>query len=99
MKYKDLNGDGVISTDDMGPVGYSDWPEVTYSLSGGFSWKGFDVSILFQGTDNVSTRFESASAYPFTADWRSEEHTSELQSRENLVCRLLLEKKKNKVRT
>src|SRR5690606_39569952 len=28
---------------------------------------------------------------------RSEEHTSELQSRENLVCRLLLEKKKEKV--
>src|SRR5690606_39859431 len=29
---------------------------------------------------------------PYT--YRSEEHTSELQSRENLVCRLLLEKKK-----
>src|SRR3712207_8808975 len=29
--------------------------------------------------------------------WRSEEHTSELQSRQYLVCRLLLEKKKNKV--
>src|SRR5690606_40245461 len=29
-------------------------------------------------------------------DPRSEEHTSELQSRENLVCRLLLEKKKKK---
>src|SRR5690606_40492130 len=28
---------------------------------------------------------------------RSEEHTSELQSRENLVCRLLLEKKKTKI--
>src|SRR2546427_8957258 len=28
---------------------------------------------------------------------RSEEHTSELQSQSNLVCRLLLEKKKNKV--
>ena len=27
---------------------------------------------------------------------RSEEHTSELQSRRNLVCRLLLEKKKKK---
>src|SRR2546421_7553845 len=26
--------------------------------------------------------------------WRSEEHTSELQSRSDLVCRLLLEKKK-----
>src|SRR2546430_10017367 len=31
-----------------------------------------------------------------TADRRSEEHTSELQSQSNLVCRLLLEKKKNK---
>src|SRR5436309_15190834 len=31
-----------------------------------------------------------------TLNARSEEHTSELQSRENLVCRLLLEKKKNK---
>src|SRR2546430_13632512 len=29
---------------------------------------------------------------------RSEEHTSELQSQSNLVCRLLLEKKKNRVR-
>src|SRR3712207_8705792 len=28
--------------------------------------------------------------------WRSEEHTSELQSRQYLVCRLLLEKKKKK---
>ena len=28
---------------------------------------------------------------------RSEEHTSELQSRRNLVCRLLLEKKKNNI--
>src|SRR2546422_3211274 len=31
-------------------------------------------------------------------DLRSEEHTSELQSRLHLVCRLLLEKKKNKCR-
>src|SRR5690606_41426698 len=31
---------------------------------------------------------------PGTTSSRSEEHTSELQSRENLVCRLLLEKKK-----
>src|SRR5436309_6207814 len=36
-----------------------------------------------------------------TGNWshRSEEHTSELQSRENLVCRLLLEKKKKKKKT
>src|SRR3712207_9312910 len=31
---------------------------------------------------------------PSAACWRSEEHTSELQSRQYLVCRLLLEKKK-----
>src|SRR2546421_1468218 len=30
--------------------------------------------------------------------WRSEEHTSELQSRSDLVCRLLLEKKKNNIK-
>src|SRR2546427_932977 len=30
-----------------------------------------------------------------TPYWRSEEHTSELQSQSNIVCRLLLEKKKN----
>src|SRR5256886_10306361 len=29
--------------------------------------------------------------------WRSEEHTSELQSQSNLVCRLLLEKKKKTI--
>src|SRR5699024_5012009 len=32
----------------------------------------------------------------FQVEWRSEEHTSELQSRFDLVCRLLLEKKKER---
>src|SRR5690606_41454177 len=40
-----------------------------------------------------NAKAETNSAFNETA--RSEEHTSELQSRENLVCRLLLEKKKN----
>src|SRR5258707_7557717 len=35
----------------------------------------------------------------FLARIRSEEHTSELQSRQYLVCRLLLEKKKNTIKT
>src|SRR5690606_39525084 len=44
---------------------------------------------------SVAGRFSSPST-PKSRMWRrrSEEHTSELQSRENLVCRLLLEKKK-----
>src|SRR5436309_8277365 len=37
---------------------------------------------------------DAAPAVNMEAPRRSEEHTSELQSRENLVCRLLLEKKK-----
>src|SRR5690606_41047972 len=40
----------------------------------------------------------SESGWLESKEGRSEEHTSELQSRENLVCRLLLEKKKNKVK-
>src|SRR5690606_41798006 len=39
----------------------------------------------------------AGSGSPPTSGTRSEEHTSELQSRENLVCRLLLEKKNKKL--
>src|SRR2546430_13425893 len=43
-----------------------------------------------------STRFFSSTPYTCsTSHPRSEEHTSELQSQSNLVCRLLLEKKKH----
>src|SRR3989475_4294079 len=38
----------------------------------------------------------ASGAVPVRAEDRSEEHTSELQSQSNLVCRLLLEKKKTK---
>src|SRR2546430_3627960 len=38
-------------------------------------------------------------AYLVWTEWRSEEHTSELQSQSNLVCRLLLEKKKKNTPT
>src|SRR5260370_29451703 len=36
----------------------------------------------------------STGVLPCCSSWRSEEHTSELQSHLNIVCRLLLEKKK-----
>src|SRR3712207_7701805 len=41
---------------------------------------------------------DTESPYETVDGLRSEEHTSELQSRQYLVCRLLLEKKKNKIR-
>src|SRR2546430_10368299 len=37
--------------------------------------------------------------HPLTVEHRSEEHTSELQSQSNLVCRLLLEKKNHTIET
>src|SRR5690242_21158660 len=49
--------------------------------------------------DEVRRRGVIAPSDYFTRNWeivRSEEHTSELQSHVNLVCRLLLEKKKKK---
>src|SRR3712207_8009064 len=47
--------------------------------------------------DIVSAGIESIRSKDFTVKFRSEEHTSELQSRQYLVCRLLLEKKKNSI--
>src|SRR5690606_41601862 len=47
--------------------------------------------------DPLNVSRSAAWASPIGRLTRSEEHTSELQSRENLVCRLLLEKKKSVV--
>src|SRR5215475_15670356 len=57
-------------------------------------------STLFPYTTLFRSPAPAAADGPHRPRWsvgpRSEEHTSELQSRENLVCRLLLEKKKKK---
>src|SRR5258708_29869771 len=51
-----------------------------------------------QLSDQRNRGLKSKSALPVSPneDFRSEEHTSELQSPDHLVCRLLLEKKKKK---
>src|SRR5690625_6163467 len=51
--------------------------------------------------DNASDeqQYRLAEIYNMRSDWRSEEHTSELQSRGQLVCRLLLEKKHRAARS
>src|SRR3712207_7380001 len=54
-----------------------------------------DTTVLGIGERNGITPLGGFIARMYTVD-RSEEHTSELQSRQYLVCRLLLEKKKNK---
>lgn len=55
LKYIDYNGDGVISSDDMVAIGYNRTPEYIYSFSPSLSWKGFALSVLFQGVANVSS--------------------------------------------
>src|SRR4249919_4146485 len=54
----------------------------------------FPYTTLFRSNPARSPARSSAPCLARAPGCRSEEHTSELQSRENLVCRLLLEKKK-----
>src|SRR3712207_7953962 len=62
------------------------------------TWPAASGSAAF--FDDVRASFQQAAEavdgvfLPAGEAWRSEEHTSELQSRQYLVCRLLLEKKK-----
>src|SRR5690242_21405060 len=51
--------------------------------------------VCIYGLHTFSLSGKACAYGPFKRDTRSEEHTSELQSHVNLVCRLLLEKKKN----
>src|SRR5258708_30773934 len=52
-------------------------------------------SAMGEGTSAASSAESAGSVVTMTS--RSEEHTSELQSPDHLVCRLLLEKKKEKI--
>src|SRR2546427_6254459 len=62
----------------------------------GNEWRGFKVADDTRGPPFDPTTGERLPTPDVLQ--RSEEHTSELQSQSNLVCRLLLEKKKNKNR-
>src|ERR1041385_9484674 len=56
----------------------------------------FPYTTLFRSSVRAHAILRSLFAWRWRPNARSEEHTSELQSRLHLVCRLLLEKKKNK---
>src|SRR3712207_7537543 len=63
------------------------------------SWTSSRASGASLSTDDVAFVPWPSSASRMHTFGRSEEHTSELQSRQYLVCRLLLEKKKNTMTT
>ena len=52
--YVDLNDDGIIDQNDQQPIGYTDNPELTFSLNTGLHYKGLDFSMLWTGADHVS---------------------------------------------
>ncbi len=52
--YVDLNADGIIDQNDQKPLGYTDNPEITWSVNASLNWKGLDFSMLWVGADNVS---------------------------------------------
>jgi TonB-linked SusC/RagA family outer membrane protein len=54
IKYVDINGDGIIDSKDVVPIGYSALPQYAFNLSMGLEYKGFDISILCIGTANGS---------------------------------------------
>lgn len=49
IKYRDLNGDGQITQDDRTIIGNTN-PDFTYSLTSNLSYKNFNLSFMFQGT-------------------------------------------------
>jgi TonB-linked SusC/RagA family outer membrane protein len=51
--YIDLNGDGKIDPNDRHAIGYTDIPELNATLNMTFSYKGFDMSMLWTGATNV----------------------------------------------
>jgi TonB-linked SusC/RagA family outer membrane protein len=52
MKFKDINGDGKIDANDRTFIGKT-VPDFTYGLNFNASYKGFDISFLFQGVQGV----------------------------------------------
>ena len=49
IKYKDVNGDGVVDDNDIVAVGATNRPNLIYGLGLSVKWKGLDVNLHFQG--------------------------------------------------
>ena len=48
-KFEDVNGDGIIDSNDRTIIGHAN-PDVVFGLTNNFAWKNFDLSIFFQGS-------------------------------------------------
>ena len=52
--YEDTNGDGKLDSNDRVYTKHTDIPAITYNINLGATWKGFDLSMTWQGVGRVS---------------------------------------------
>jgi len=65
IRYKDINGDGIIDNKDEVPIGYPNVPEFYFNLKLGVSYKGFDVNAVFIGSARGSYYLPTGLTIPF----------------------------------
>lgn len=65
IKYKDINGDGIINNDDVVPIGSTTRPNMIYGLGLSATWKGFDFNVHFQGAGKSHFFINGFTVYPF----------------------------------
>ncbi|HKJ42410.1 MAG TPA: SusC/RagA family TonB-linked outer membrane protein, partial [Sunxiuqinia sp.] len=65
IKYRDMNGDGVITAADQVPIGFPTTPEIVYGFGGTWGFKNFDVSAYFQGVARTSIFIDPTKVSPF----------------------------------
>jgi TonB-linked SusC/RagA family outer membrane protein len=65
VRYVDLNGDGLIDSKDVAPIGYPNYAEIQYNTKLRLVYKGFDMNVLFTGAANGSYYLNSGYTIPF----------------------------------
>lgn len=68
LMYLDYNEDGVIDYRDVLPIGYSQFPEINYGVNLNLGYKNWSLSVLFQGTGNVSNYYSAEVRQPFVGE-------------------------------
>lgn len=70
IKYKDINGDGIINNDDVVPIGATTRPNLIYGLGVSVTWQGFDFNLHFQGAGKTHFFINGFTVYPFVyGEW------------------------------
>lgn len=70
LKYQDINGDGIIDELDQKAIGHPNLPNTTLGLNLQASYKGFSVSVLFQGSFNYSFIVTGTGIEPFQSQFQ-----------------------------